>query len=69
MLNGFNGIDEELEIEREIILMTTNKNKAFDGENVSNNYALSNLKFHYPSPNKPYDNEQPNSFVTRYKKE
>jgi LysM repeat protein len=69
MLNGFNGIDEELEIEREIILMTTNKNKAFDGENVSNNYALSNLKFHYPSPNKPYDNEQPNSFVTRYKKQ
>ncbi|NOY47204.1 MAG: LysM peptidoglycan-binding domain-containing protein [Chlorobi bacterium] len=69
MLNGFNGIDEELEIEREIILMTTNKNKAFDGENVSNNYALSNLKFHYPSPNKPYDNEQSNSFVTRYKKQ
>jgi LysM repeat protein len=69
MLNGFNGIDEELEIERKIILMTTNKNKAFDGENVSNNYALSNLKFHYPSPNKPYDNEQPNNFVTRYKKQ
>ncbi|VAV83979.1 LysM-repeat proteins and domains [hydrothermal vent metagenome] len=69
MLNGYNGIDDELEIEREIILMTTNKNKAFDGENVSNNYALSNLKFHYPSPNKPYDNEQPNSFVTRYKKQ
>jgi len=69
MLNGFNGIDEELEIEREIILMTTNKSKAFDGENVSNNYALSNLKFHYPSPNKPFDNEQLNSFVTRYKKQ
>lgn len=69
MLNGFNGIDEELEIDREIILITTNKNKAFDGENVSNNYALSNLKFHYPSANKPYDSEQPNSFVTRYKKQ
>lgn len=67
MLNGFNGIDEELEIEREIILMTTNKSKAFDGKNVSNNLVLSNLNFHYPSANKPYDYELPNSFVTRYK--
>ena len=66
MLDGFNGVDEELEIEREIILMTTNKNRAFDGENISN-YALSNLKFHYSSYNKPYDSELSNSFVTRYK--
>ncbi len=66
MLTAFNGLDEELEIEREIILMTTNKTKAFDGENVSN-YSLSNLKFHYPSPNKPYNYELPNSFVTQYK--
>lgn len=69
MLNGFNGVDEELEIEREIILMTTNKNSAFDGENVSNNYALSNLKFHYPSANRPFNNEQSNSFVKQYKKQ
>jgi len=66
MLNALNGIDEELEIEREIILMTSDKNKAFDGENVSN-YALSNLQFHFPSYNRPYDYERPNSFVTQYK--
>jgi len=66
MLDGFNGIDEELEIEREIILMTTNKNRAFEGENISN-YALSNLKFHYSSYNKPYDSELSNSFVAHYK--
>jgi len=66
MLNALNGMDEELEIEREIILMTSDKNKAFDGENVSN-YALSNLQFHFPSSNRPYDYERPNSFVTRYK--
>ena len=67
MINGFNGLDEELEIEREIILMTTNKNKAFDSENISN-YDLSKLKFHYPSVNRAYDVEQSNSFVTRYKR-
>ncbi len=66
MLYALNGIDEELEIEREIILMTSNKDKAFDGENVSN-YALSNLKFHFPSYNRPYDYELPNTFITRYK--
>ena len=57
MLNAMNGktvlIDEEeneTEIEREIVLMTTSKNRAFDGVNVSN-YDLSNLNFHYPSVN------------------
>ncbi len=67
MINGFNGIDEELEIEREIILITTNKTKAFEGVNISN-YDLSKLKFHYPSVNRPFDMEQSNSFVTRYKR-
>jgi LysM repeat protein len=67
MLNGFNGVDEELEIEREIILMTTNKNKAFEGVNISN-YDLSKLKFHYPSVNRAFDVDQPNSFVARYKR-
>ena len=70
MINSFNGVeevDEEIEIEREIILMTTNKNKAFEGENISN-YDLSKLKFHYPSVNKSYDVDQGNSFVNSYKR-
>ena len=67
MLTGFNGVDEKFKIEREIILITTNKNKAFDGINVSN-YDLSNLKFHYPSVNKTCDWEAPNSFVSGYKR-
>ena len=67
MLNGFNGVDEELEIEREVILMTTNKNKAFEGINISN-YDLSKLKFHYPSVNRAFDVDQSNSFVKRYKR-
>ena len=67
MLNGFNGEDKKLEIEREVILMTTNKNKAFEGLNISN-YNLSKLKFHYPSTNRTYDWEEPNSFVNNYKR-
>lgn len=59
MINGFNMNDKE------IILMTTNKNKAFDGKEISN-YHLSNLKFHYPSANKTIAVESRNSFVTKY---
>ena len=62
MINAF--IDEE----HEIILMTTNKSRAFDGANVSN-YDLSNLRFHYPSPNRPYDIDVANAFIKRYKRE
>ena len=67
MLNGFNGEDQKLEIEREVVLMTTTMNKAFESINVSN-YDLSNLKFHYPSINRTYDWEEPNSFVSSYKR-
>lgn len=52
--------------EKEIVLVTTNKNSAFDGENISNVY-LSNLKFHYPSMNKDFDESEENSFVSNYK--
>ena len=38
----------------QISLYTTSSNKAFSGNNISN-YNLSNLKFHYPSINKPLD--------------
>ena len=67
MLNGFNGEDNKLKIEREVILMTTNKNKAFEGLNISN-YNLSKLKLHYPSINRTSDWEEPNSFVNNYKR-
>ncbi len=60
MLNSF--IDDK----HEIVLMTTNHNGAFEGDNISN-YHLSNLKFHYPSVNMPYNSDEPNDFVKRYK--
>jgi len=59
MINGLNMDDQK------IILMTTNKNKAFDGKEISN-YHLSNLKFHFPSVNKTIAVESRNSFVTKY---
>ena len=60
MLNSF--VDDE----HEIVLMTTKHNRAFEGNNISN-YHLSNLKFHYPSVNMPYNSDEPNEFVKRYK--
>jgi len=67
MLSGFIGFDEELEIEREVVLLTSDKSRAFDGENVSN-ITLSKLNFHYPSPNRPINDEQPDTFVKAYQK-
>ena len=67
ILNAFNGVDEELEIERQIMLMTTNKNRAWDSENVSN-LSLSKLKFHYPSANKPQAANARNSFINSYER-
>ncbi|GGW73983.1 amino acid/amide ABC transporter substrate-binding protein (HAAT family) [Winogradskyella epiphytica] len=52
----------------EIILATTDKNKAFEGKDIDNNY-LSNLQFHYPSIYKDYDETKDNGFVTSYRKE
>lgn len=62
MLNSF--IDKR----KEIVLMTTNHNRAFEGNNISN-YHLSNLKFQYPSVNMPYSSDSKNDFVTRYEEE
>ncbi|OBX19310.1 ABC-type branched-subunit amino acid transport system substrate-binding protein [Gelidibacter algens] len=61
MLNGLTNKNQD------IILVSTNKTEAFEGTNVSN-YHLANLKFHYPSPNKSSNYEQPDSFVKAYKK-
>lgn len=53
---------------KEITLMTTNKNRAFEGREISN-YHLSNLKFHYPSPNKTTDILTANNpFVKAYRR-
>jgi LysM repeat protein len=73
MLKSFNGTsietvrDRSIEVERDIILLTTKKEDAFDGENISN-FDLTNLKFHYPSYNLDYDSESPNSFVKHYQR-
>ncbi len=57
---------EDIE-ETKIILATTDKNRAFEGEEISN-YHLSNLKFHFPTVAKTYNDVSENSFATRYKK-
>lgn len=62
MLNGLTNRNQE------IILVTTNKSDAFERTNVSN-FHLANLKFHYPSINKSFNIEQPDSFVKAYKKQ
>ncbi|MBV7267953.1 LysM peptidoglycan-binding domain-containing protein [Winogradskyella luteola] len=62
MLNG-------LVVDRkEIVLVTLKINEAFEGKDVDNN-NLSNLKFHYPSVNKDFDEEKSNGFVKAYRKE
>lgn len=54
--------------EIKITLTTTDQNKAFENEEVSN-YHLSNLHFTYPSISKILDSESSNSFVRQYKKQ
>jgi hypothetical protein len=73
MLNGLNGVtlqkdkkdsNVEIKVKRELILMTTNRNKAFMGANVSNT-DLSNLNFQFPSVH--FYKEDLNSFAKAYK--
>ena len=59
ILNSF--INDTIKIE----LFTTNKNNAFEGANVSNNY-LSNLKFQYVSTNKKIDIVEDKSFIDKF---
>ena len=59
ILNSF--ISEE----QEIVLYTTNKNKAFEGANISNTF-LSNLKFQYASTNKVIDNNMDRDFIKEF---
>ncbi|APY07592.1 hypothetical protein BWZ20_04445 [Winogradskyella sp. J14-2] len=62
LLNGIN--DNKVKI----ILTTLDKGKQFDGKDISNNH-LSNLKFHYPSVHKNFNENGSNGFVKAYKKE
>ncbi len=59
ILNSF--INDTINIE----LVTTNKNNAFEGVNISNNY-LSNLKFKYASTNKQIDIEKDKLFLDKF---
>ena len=59
ILNSF--INDTINIE----LVTTNKNNAFEGVNISNNF-LSNLKFQYASTNKKIDIQKDNSFIEEF---
>ena len=51
--------------EQEIILYTTNKNKAFEGINISNTF-LSNLKFQYASTNRIIDKNINQDFINEF---
>ena len=59
ILNSF--INDTIKIE----LFTTNKNNAFEGVNISNNY-LSNLKFQYASTNKKIDIIEDKPFIDKF---
>ncbi|MGJ5642252.1 LysM peptidoglycan-binding domain-containing protein [Formosa sp. S-31] len=50
----------------QIMLATTNMNAAFEGSEVSNHH-LSNLKFHYASVSKSYDDDLQNGFIKAYR--
>lgn len=67
LLNVVSSMNSMNNRDRELILVTTNKSDAFDYEHLSNNH-LSNLKFHYPSVNKPFNSDKPNGFIKQYRK-
>lgn len=48
-----------------IVLVTTNMNKSFEDDEVSN-YHLSNLQFHFPTVAKTYNEDENNSFAKTY---
>lgn len=59
--------DKETQTEAvDVILVTTNMNNAFSGDDVSNDH-LSRLQFHYAATSKSYNETDNNAFVKRYK--
>lgn len=66
VISMINGLISE---DTEIILYTTNKNRAFEGREISN-YHLSNLKFHFPSVHKTANiGSSRNAFIKAYRRE
>lgn len=65
VISVINGLNDK---GKEIILMTTDKNRAFEGREISN-YHLSNLQFHYPSVNKTAESSSRNGFIRAYRRE
>ncbi|MEL0456968.1 LysM peptidoglycan-binding domain-containing protein [Flavobacteriaceae bacterium SZ-1-7] len=55
----------EEEEAREIVLVTTHANGAFEGEQVNNTY-LSKLQFHFATASKDYDENQHKVFIKKY---
>ena len=50
----------------DIVLVTTNYNTAFEGDEISNEH-LSKLQFHYATSSRAYNENDNNSFVKKYK--
>ncbi len=59
-------LNSKIDAKTKVVLATTNQNKAFEHEEVSNMH-LSNLQFTYASINKSFSEEGSNSFTRRYK--
>jgi len=63
-----NKVDPESEEEpSEIVLVTTNINSAFEGEQINNTH-LSSLQFHFATAAKEYSENDNNAFVKKYEK-
>ena len=48
-----------------ITLLTTDRNKSFDSDNISNTH-LGKLNFHYPSVDRAFDAEKNRNFIKKY---
>ncbi|ULC58562.1 LysM peptidoglycan-binding domain-containing protein [Flaviramulus sp. BrNp1-15] len=61
-------VSEEVEQEpSEIVLVTTNINSAFEGDQINNTH-LSKLQFHFATTSKEYSENDNNAFVKKYDK-
>ena len=60
-------IPESNDIAPEILLVTTNINSAFEGDQINNTH-LSTLQFHFATASKEYSENDNNAFVKRYDK-
>ncbi|MDA9775539.1 LysM peptidoglycan-binding domain-containing protein [Algibacter sp.] len=58
---------ESTEEPSEILLVTTNINSAFEGDQINNTH-LSNLQFHFATASKEYNENDNNAFVKKYDK-